>query len=309
MEEGLKTLLALYQGTGRGGGSVSKEAIALAKEQGYYFDYPAYETHATALDRLEALLTRIDPKDVANAFLFSLSTRRLEYRSALGSYYYAKAVPRHALMHSYNEILVAAEDHCYFCGWHAWKTAPKSFENRFNSLNILNFERYRYGGVRHTKLNYAIFDLEQFLKLPKVEPTEADKRIFREILACVGALAGSEKVGKLRDTISKAKIFRSNRNELSVLLDELGICGILAGKEAPAYDEYFANEYERSPVEHTNDFAYPVNRWHAADGINTEKLKEIFGDGFLTACSQWLPTAESGACAGTTVTGNEGDAP
>ena len=49
---------------------------------------------------------------------------------------------------------------------------------------------------------------------------------------------------------------------------------------APSYDVYFANEYERSPVEHKNDFMYPVNRWHARDGINREKLLEVFGEDF-----------------------------
>lgn len=127
-------------------------------------------------------------------------------------------------------------------------------------------------------LNYVIFDLEQFLELPKVIPTEEDKRILKEILACAGWLNRSDKAGKLRDTILKAGIFSTNKDEVSILLGILGICGILAGKDYPSYDICFANEYERSPAELKNDFAYPVNRWHAADGINAAKLKEVFGN-------------------------------
>ena len=70
---------------------------------------------------------------------------------------------------------------------------------------------------------------------------------------------------------------KSNKDELSVLLGELGICGILAGNDFPSYDIYFANEYERDPTEYRNDFAYPLNRWHARDGINTVKLNAVFG--------------------------------
>ncbi len=33
---------------------------------------------------------------VADAFLNSLSTRKLEYRAALGSYWYAVAIPKHS---------------------------------------------------------------------------------------------------------------------------------------------------------------------------------------------------------------------
>lgn len=274
MDDAIKTLFALYKFSARE--YPSEEEIADAKAKGILFDYPKYESHSAALSRLRSILARIDPKDIANAFLFSLSTRRLEYRSALGSYYYAKAIPEHDFMNSFNEVLARAARHCYFCGWDAWASEPSKFEKRFG-VNIYNYERYKYAGVRHDQLNYSLFDLEQFIGLPKVVPTEEDLRIFTDILSCVKCLNASDKAGRLRDTISKAKIFKTNKNEISVLLGELGICGILAGQDAPSYDIYFANEYERTPVESKNDFAYPLNRWHARDGINTEKLNEVFG--------------------------------
>lgn len=93
MEDGQKTLFAFYQRVRGYEGGITEEQIALAKKEGYLFDYPAYKTHEETLAGVSSLLARIDPKDVANAFLFSLSTRRLEYRSALGSYFYAKAIP------------------------------------------------------------------------------------------------------------------------------------------------------------------------------------------------------------------------
>ena len=281
MDEGLKTLLALYKGMPWERVSVSEEEIALAKEQGYLFDYPEYETHSDTLNRIRPILAQIDPKDIANAFLFSLSTRKLEYRSALGSYYYASAVPKHEFTNSHNEELAAIGGHCYLCGWWSWDAVPKkSIRSGYNHYNYL---RYKYGGkpILNPHINYALFDLEQFLKLPKVVPTDEDRRIFAGILSCVDRLNSSDKAGKLRDTITKAKIFKSNKDELSALLGQLGICGILASKDSPSYDVFFANEYERDPVEHKNDFAYPVNRWHARDGVNTDKLIEVFGDDFL----------------------------
>lgn len=115
------------------------------------------------------------------------------------------------------------------------------------------------------------------MELPKVTPAEEDLQVFMRILSCVDRLNGSDKAGKLRDAVIKAGILKSNRDELKVLLGELGICGILASNDFPAYDTYFANEYERDSVEPRNEFAYPVNRWHARDGINTTKLNAIFG--------------------------------
>lgn len=262
--------------------NVSEAEISFAKDTGYLFDYPEYETHSDTLKRIRPILAQIDPKDIANAFLYSLSTRRLEYRSALGSYYYAAAIPEHEFMNSHNKMLAAAANHCYLCGWSGWKPVAKNAEIRFG-YNLENYTRYKYGGsaIGSTDINYALFDLEQFIKLPKVIPTNEDRRIFAAILSCVDRLNGSDKAGKLRDTIRKANIFKSNNDEISVLLGQLGICGILASSDFPPYDVYFANEYERDPVESKNHFAYPINRWHARDGINTEKLIEVFGDEFL----------------------------
>lgn len=274
MDDGLKTLFAFHQRVRGIGDSITEDMIARAKRDGYLFDYPAYESHADMLKRLKGILSHIDPKDIANAFLYSLSTRRLEYRSALGSYYYAKAIPEHKKMDGYHPMAT----HCYLCGWYAWKDEPDDLDLQLSSYNTYNYERYKYGGVRHTNINYALFDLEQFLKLPKVSPCDEDIRIFKAILSCVDKLEPKDKVGKLRALITKERILKSNKDEVSTLLGSMGICGILAGKDYPSYDIYFANEYERAPTEYTNDYAYPVNRWYARDGINTEKLKEVFGN-------------------------------
>lgn len=281
MDDGLKTLFALYKSPIRVEGDISEDEMDIAKEQGYLFDYPEYETHSDMLQRLRSIRAQIDSKDIANAFLFSLSTRKLEYRSALGSYYYAMAVPEHELMKSHNEILAAAANHCYLCGWSSWKRVPNKADIRFGH-NFDNYERYKYGGscIGCTDINYVLFDLEQFIKLPKVQPTDEDKRIFARILSCVECLESTDKAGKLRDVIRKAKIFKTNKDEISVLLGKLGICGILASNKFPAYDVYFANEYERDPVEYKNDFAYPVNLWYARDGINYKRLFEVFGENF-----------------------------
>ena len=47
--------------------------------------------------------------------------------------------------------------------------------------------------------------------------------------------------------------------------------------EEDSYEDEFVDEYCRSPIEHKNDFAYPVNRWRASDGINYIKFEKVFG--------------------------------
>lgn len=90
----------------------------------------------------------------------------------------------------------------------------------------------------------------------------------------------SDKVGALQKTITSKKIFSSNKSEVQIMLDILGICGVLSSADHPCYADKFAPcDGSRDPVESKNDYAYPVNRWYAKDGINLNRLKIVF-DGY-----------------------------
>lgn len=270
MNKGLKILLDRYwTSTGwKDDDVISKKDFAIAKAEGYMFDNIPRLTHDETLAELKNVLDEICYMDISNAFLYSLSTRKLEYRSALGSYWFAVAIPQHAHDEGYG---VLGDKKCYLCGW-------DSFRDPNDEANVNNFTRYKWGGVSHDNVNYALFDLKQFGKLPKVEPTQEDIKILKDMLSCADLLRETDKVGKLRDAILKAKIFKTNKAELSVILNILGICGVLATKECPCYAEKFVDEYERGPIEYKNDFAYPVNRWRKRDGINAERFKKVFFD-------------------------------
>lgn len=268
---------------------VSDEDFAIAKEQGYMFDYPEVISHGEYMERLDDVLKRITPEDVANAFLYSLSTRRLEYRSALGSYWYAAAIPPHekdsssgkSYMNTFSGLaeVVRPEENipCCICGWYSWKSSPDEDELNMG-LNVFNFERYKWGGVRHDKGDYALFDLEQFLRLKKYPHTQEDEEILHRILDCVYTLEPRDKAANLQKAITSARIFKSNSNEVGELLDILGICGVLSSREYPCYAEKFCGIIgDRDAPEHKNDRAYPINRWRAADGVNLQRYKAVFG--------------------------------
>lgn len=269
MDRGLKILMDTYW-SAKGWKTewvVSEEDFAIARQEGYMFDRPPDNSHEQAMEQLAALLTKISAKDVADAFLYSLSARQLAYRSALGSYWYAAAVPEHE----------ALGDYCKICGF-----APNQMKLRsiyFSDINCCQFERYKWGGTRHDNLSYALFDLSQFLLLPKVKGTREDMALLRSILDCVNQLEAHNKAAKLRDCVIKQRIIKTNTAEISVLLNILGICGVLASSEYPAYVERFAcRAWERDPPELTNDFSYPLNHWHVSDGINAKRFQIVFGE-------------------------------
>ena len=260
MDKGLKLLFSTYWSGGMWGyQNPTPEDFEQAKREGYMFDPPEARTHDETLELLRRVLEQISPSDVANAFLFSLSTRKLQNRSALGSYYYAMAIPDHS--HD-------GHGTCYFCDW---------MELRGDDYNVFNFERYKWGGVRHTSPEYALFDLEQFLLLPRVIPSSEDWDILKSILHAMNELPKSKKAGAYRELITKNKLLKSNKSEVEALLNILGISGILSGKVAPCYCDEFVDVWQRSPREHTNDYEYPVNWWHVSDGVNEERFLKVFG--------------------------------
>ena len=93
----LKILFDAYwspSGWNRGEPRLSTEDFEYAKAQRAMFD-PVTPTHDEAISRLRAAVERLKLHQVADGFLASLSTRRLEWRSALGSYSVARWMPEH----------------------------------------------------------------------------------------------------------------------------------------------------------------------------------------------------------------------
>ena len=70
---------------------------------------------------------------------------------------------------------------CSVCGSHDGKKGPED-------LNILNFERFKWGGIRHTNPLYIGFDLEQFSRQGPVVPTGADLAMMRQVLEAARSL-------------------------------------------------------------------------------------------------------------------------
>ena len=70
--------------------SLNLEEIEYIKEKGLLREYIAI-TKKEFIDNLEKILEKISLEEVSNAFLYSLSTRDLDYRYILASYIYARS--------------------------------------------------------------------------------------------------------------------------------------------------------------------------------------------------------------------------
>jgi hypothetical protein len=234
-----------------------KADLEYAKKQRVMFD-PMPLDHTAIVSRLMSAVARITPQRVGDAFLASLSSRRLDWRSALGSYSVFNHLPMHQSMHS---------KRCAFCGLHL---------NGAEDLNVLNFERLKWGGVRHDYPTYALLDLELLLKESPPKPTPADVSLFDALIAAIDEEPSSTTSGALQKAFPAG--LKSNKQERDTIVAVFGFCGALGTTDHPGFEEYFVPADSRPlPSRHFVDMAYPACWWRREEGFNRAALKPYFG--------------------------------
>ena len=235
--------------------------LAYAKSMGVMLDSVRLD-HAQAVGQLTAFVERLDRRRVADAFLASLSTRRLDWRSALGSY----AVFQHFTPH----VPVERERHCAVCGFFL------NDDPAGEDLNLLNFERWKWGGVRHDRVIYAWLDLQLFVRAEAPEPTAGDQQTFRRLIETIAQVPPRTTSAALHAHF--ARLLRSNKAERDVIVAILGFCGILAAPDHPGFHDAFVPVGERHlPNRHFTDMAYPACWWQGSDCVNETALQAYFG--------------------------------
>jgi len=252
--------------------SLSPDDFAYARLKKYMFDSIKL-THDEAVRRLLHLRSQINLQQVADAFVASLTTRRLELRSALGSFAYAAHFPDHELAASTSRRVPSGNLVCEICGNHS---GPGGLPVEYD-LNILSFERFKWGGVRHSDLIYACFDLDQFAWSDQPSPSEQDYAILSAIIELADTMPGTSSVNDLKRALSK--LFPSNDAERRVLVECLAMCGVLTPAGRPGFLEEFSTAAQRNrdrPSDHKNDWAYPAIWWRGTDRVNRKVVTLCF---------------------------------
>ena len=239
------------------------EDFEYAKAQGLMFD-PLTISHDALIERIVGLVQDIPEGKPAKAFLSSLSTRRLDWRSGLASWHLAGKISRHVYQdrrrlggHAFKEgVAIPHWRHeCAVCG------GEKNYVAE--NLNVLNFERVRWGGVRHGELIYTLLDLEQLEKAVIPEPSVRDVEIFREILRVASSGRPKEAPGTLRERLKG--VLPSAHDERSVLVEILGCVGVLEARDG-----------NRPRLGGCHEWLF-VADWRGKDGFNRVAVKELFG--------------------------------
>ena len=210
-----------------------------AKEKGLMFD-PLTISKADLISNLENVVQAISKKKVTDAFLCSLSNKRLDWRSGLGSYENAK------------RLLTEKNINDYYYG-----------HGENEDLNVLNFERIKWGGVRHHNGLYNWLDLRLLEKENIPTPTKNDIETFKNILNVISSSEFGETPSKLRDRLTEA--YKGSKNERHVLMEIIGCADIL---KPLRYDR-------KEPGKHDWTF---VLHWRGEDKYDKQKVREYFGE-------------------------------
>ncbi|WP_132289246.1 hypothetical protein [Kribbella sp. VKM Ac-2568] len=223
------------------------------------FDAPVVLDHGGWVEAARSAAAQISPREVEDAFVSSLTSRRLDLRSALASFLIARALPDHHF------TAMRSGRMCAVCGLYSG-SAPED-------LNVLNFERFKWGGIRRDDITYVAFDLQQFIRAPRREVTPDDRKLGSAVLEILRGLPTETTVAQAPSHLG---LLKGNKPERSVLMDILGICGVLDTADHRGYAEGFVRFGDRElPPYRFVDRAYPACWWQASTGINFRAVKNV----------------------------------
>ena len=235
------------------------EDLAYAISAGTMFP-PRTFIYDDMVGQLAQVCRRLTPQEVGAAFVASLGSRRLDLRSPLGSY----SIWRH---YPVNIQDVGDKGRFMDCdNTHNLLELPVD-------LNVLNFERHKWGGVRHNQFEYAWLDLSQFELLSRPSPTPDDHETLRAILRAACEVPIGSRPGVLEKAL--AKVVKSNQAERQVLIRLLAYAGVLDCEGYPSFLHRFVQPGER--VHPGNEWGYPAGWWRGKGTVNEEAVALYFG--------------------------------
>lgn len=276
-----------------------KKALSLLKK--YYLPYKVYEqlsesdkenaikssvlvpdsemTHDEIVTEIKALSERISLERAAKAFLYSLSSGDMRYRTAISGLVWARSLPEHKFIS--NDVTTS----CIVCGCtHGLNMAENIDWNKYGVFRYLPPKQYGRE-PDFTCAEYVLNDLRKFEKLPAVEPCDKDYRILNGIFACVKQMKPHNMDIALVSEIRKKKFFDASGNAIHCILAVLSICGILESAEHKGFMHGFTNSGDIGGYRDGLSF-YPLFYWRGKDGVNYTAVNEIFGS---FSCDKLLP--------------------
>lgn len=234
--------------------------------------------HDDVIAELMAVWKSIDQADLVNGFLYSLSTGKNQYRTALASYFFARSMISHK---AERERFPYGRKCCSVCGLDIDEKGVSHVEDSFSRYALY----YPLSDTieRMQRPDYALFDLKQFTELPKVSYTNEDIDILVKILKLAEGMGSANKYTALQKLITKAKIVNASGNEINVILGVLSVCGVLQTPGQRGFAEKYTRRGEWGFEGLETELFYPLFFWKGRDGVDCKALENIFPSSVLEA--------------------------
>ena len=232
--------------------------------------------HSEALKIAKERVDSLSYKDVARAFIYGVARGIPAYRTALPAYLHIKNIPEHK-----EEYLCEDKHHispyCKLCNYGAASIETKM---SFMWINSRQYYRIYLGGYLGPQSPEASsFLLREFAKMPKVTVTKDEYQLFIDSLKLVEQLLPENKIGSYKELLRKSKILPLRIKEIQSYLDLLGYLDILHTKEHHGVTKKFICIQDMKEADESkNDYGYPVRFWRAKDGVDWERVNELFMD-------------------------------
>ena len=233
-------------------------------------------THDEIITAIKSLSEDISLESTAKAFLYSLSSGDMRYRTALSSLVWARSLPKHEFISNNAEKAGWRTPSCSVCGCtHGLVTTERIDWNNYGVFRY--FPPKQYGREPDFACaEYVLHVLREFEKLPAAEPCEEDYCILNGIFACVGQMKPHNMDIALVNEIRGKKFLDATGNAVHCILGILSLCGILESTAHRGFLHNFTNSGEIGGYRDGLSF-YPLFYWRGKNGVNYDAVNEIFG--------------------------------
>jgi hypothetical protein len=210
------------------------DLLAQAVAAGVMFTEPRILDHDGWVGAAQHGAAAVTADEVGEAFLASLSSGRMDLRSAQASY----ALIRHFPDHPYAEQSEATG--CAICGI----SRRRDGTAEPHDLNIFSQARFGWGGIPGD-IQYAAFDVEQFARAPRLSPTAEDIGLGQRIIDYLRLLPPKTTAARAARGLTMVP---GTRDQRDTVMEILGICGILHSPATPATPTLSSRPGRRAPT-------------------------------------------------------------
>lgn len=218
--------------------------------------------HDEVVEQAKAVALKVDKTALAGNFLAGFGGLRPELMGGLIAY----AIVRQMPLHLYSS---SPAGNCLVCC---------CFANSVTDLTFCNSVRYSIGALVNTDVYHLWFHLEMALRISSVLPSESDADLFRRVIQGVLEVGASAKPKDLISVIRKQFKKAPNAERIRQIIDSLGALSILESEKHKGFYQEYTNLGLAPSKSRSSDWAYPVDWWTGANGVNENAVNFWFGN-------------------------------